>query len=73
MTIFSAAVPTRCSSWLNTARALSDTQVANFHCVLPIKQRIAPTFCQLIRDLNGLRICLGNWSPKQTLHSPTTS
>jgi len=26
---------------------------------------LSSTFCQLIRDLNGLRICLGNWSSGQ--------
>ena len=50
---------------LCAARAASDYQLAQYRCALPIEERIVPKVCQLVRDINGHRICLGNWASCQ--------
>ena len=50
---------------LCAARAASDYQLAQYRCALPIVERIVPKVCQLVQDINGHRICLGNWASCQ--------
>ena len=50
---------------LCAARAASDYQLAQYRCALPIEERIVPKVCQLVQDINGHRICLGNWASCQ--------
>jgi len=50
---------------LCAARAASDHQLTLYRCALPIEKRIVPKVCQLVQDINGHRICLGNWASCQ--------
>jgi len=57
--------PSLSSSLLVSARTLAGNQLANFRYMLPIEKRIVPEVCQLVHEVNGHRICLGNWSYDQ--------